>query len=76
MDLEANQQVIKNQIEDNFQNGEEYVGLIETPYQNQMLDRRVLKIEERPMGHMLILPQEVVREDVWTRGLQSRHSFR
>jgi hypothetical protein len=32
LDLEVNQQVIKSQIEDNFQNREEYVGLIETPY--------------------------------------------
>jgi hypothetical protein len=27
-----------------------------------------LKIEERPIGHRLFLPQEVVRWEVWTRG--------
>jgi hypothetical protein len=31
-----------------------------------MLDIRVLKTEERFMGHMSFLPQEVVRWDVWT----------
>jgi hypothetical protein len=36
--LEANQQVIERQIEDNIENGEEYVGLTKTPYQNLMLD--------------------------------------
>jgi hypothetical protein len=37
--LEANWQVIKRQAEDNFENGKKYVGLIETPSQNLMLDR-------------------------------------
>jgi hypothetical protein len=31
LDLEANRQVIENQIEENFENGEEYVGLTKTP---------------------------------------------
>jgi hypothetical protein len=39
LDFEANQQVIKNQTKDNFENGKEYVGLKETPFQNSMLDR-------------------------------------
>jgi hypothetical protein len=52
LDLEANRQVIEHSIEDNLENGKEYVGLIETPYQNLMLDRRVLRIEERLVGHM------------------------
>jgi hypothetical protein len=39
-----------------------------------MLDRQVLKIEERLMGHMSFLPQEVVRWDIWIGGLQRRHS--
>jgi hypothetical protein len=39
LDLEANWQVIERQIEDNLENGEEYVGLTETPYRNLMLDR-------------------------------------
>jgi hypothetical protein len=30
--LEANQQVIESQTKDNLENGEEYAGLIETPY--------------------------------------------
>jgi hypothetical protein len=38
LDLETNWQVIKRQTKDNFKNGEEYVGLIETPSQNLMLD--------------------------------------
>jgi len=61
LDLEANQQVIENQTKDNFENGKEYVGLIETPYQNLMLDKRVLRTEERPIGHISFLPQEMVR---------------
>jgi hypothetical protein len=31
------------------------------PISNLMLNTQVLKIEERPMGHMSFLPQEVVR---------------
>jgi hypothetical protein len=30
--LEANQQVIEGQIENNLENGKKYVGLTETPY--------------------------------------------
>jgi hypothetical protein len=37
--LEANRQVIERQIKDNFEDGEEYVGLIETQSQNLMLDK-------------------------------------
>jgi len=33
---------------------------IKTPYQNLMLDKGVLRIKERPMGHKLFLPQDVV----------------
>jgi hypothetical protein len=47
-----------------------------TPYQNLMLDRRMLKTKERPMGHRSFLPQEVVRWDVWTKDLYKRHSSR
>jgi hypothetical protein len=43
LDLKASQQVIENHTENNFENGEEYARLIETPYWNLMLDRRVLK---------------------------------
>ncbi len=39
LDLEANRQVIEKQAYDNLENGEEYARLIETPYQNLMLDR-------------------------------------
>jgi hypothetical protein len=46
--LEANWQVIERQIENNLENGEEYVGLIETPYRNLMWDKCFLKTEERP----------------------------
>jgi hypothetical protein len=41
--LEANYQVIESQIENNLENGKEYARLIKTPYQNLMLDRRILK---------------------------------
>jgi hypothetical protein len=37
--LDVNQQVIERQIKDNLDNGEEYARIIETPYQNLMLDR-------------------------------------
>ncbi len=47
LDLEANPQVIERQIKDNLENGEEYVWLIETSYWNVMLDKQVLRIEER-----------------------------
>jgi hypothetical protein len=33
LDLEADGQVIESRIENNLENGEEYVGLTETPYQ-------------------------------------------
>jgi hypothetical protein len=47
----------------------EYARLIKTPYRNLMLDRRVLKIEKRFVGHNLFLSQEVVWHEVWIRGL-------
>jgi hypothetical protein len=31
LDLEANRQVIEKQTKNNFENGKEYTGLIETP---------------------------------------------
>jgi hypothetical protein len=54
--LEANRQVIERQTKDNLENGKKNVGFIKTPYQNLMLDRGVLRIEERPIGHKLFLP--------------------
>ncbi len=74
MDLEANYQVIESQIENNLENGEEYARLIKTPYQNLILDRQILKTEERLAKHMSILPQEVIRWDIWIEGLQRRHN--
>jgi hypothetical protein len=56
LDLEANWQVIERPIENNLENKKEYVGLTETPYQNVMLDKRVLKIEGRLAGHRSFLP--------------------
>jgi hypothetical protein len=41
--LEANHLVTERQTKDNLENGEEYAGIIETPYRNLMLDRRILK---------------------------------
>jgi hypothetical protein len=72
--LEANYQVIESQIENNLENGEEYARLIKTPYQNLILDRQILKTEERLAKHMSILPQEVIRWDIWIEGLQRRHN--
>jgi hypothetical protein len=72
LDLEANWQVIEKQTKDNLENGEEYAGLTKIPYHNLMLDKQVRRIEERPMGHKSFLPQEVVRCEVWTRGLHRR----
>jgi hypothetical protein len=37
--LKANHQVTKQETQDNLQNGEEYVGIIKTPYQNLRLDK-------------------------------------
>jgi len=74
--LEGNQQFIKSQIKYKIENGKEYVRLIETPYQNSMLDRQVLRIEERLVGHMSFLSLLVGWWDVWTWGLQRRHSSR
>jgi hypothetical protein len=65
LDLEANRQVTERQTKDKSENGEEYVGLIETQYRNLMLDKQVLKIEERPARCKLFLPQEVVHREIW-----------
>jgi len=70
--LEANQQVIERQTKDNLENGEEYAGLTKTPYQNLMLDKRVIITEERHVGHKSFLPQKVVRHEIWTRGLHRK----
>ncbi len=51
------------------------MGITETPYQNLMLDRGIMIIEERLAGHRLFLPQEVVRCELWTSGLQRRHGY-
>ncbi len=39
-----------------------------------MLEKRVLKTEGRRTRHKSFLPQEVVLQDIWTRGLQRRHN--
>jgi hypothetical protein len=41
-----------------------------------MLDRRILSTKEKHVGHSLFLPQEVVRHEIWTGGLQKRHSYK
>ncbi len=41
-----------------------------------MLDKQMLRTKERHVGHMSFLPQEVVWRDIWTKGLQRRHSYR
>jgi hypothetical protein len=60
LDLEANCQILGRQIENDLEDREEFVGLIETPYRNVMLDRRIMQIDERLVGNRLFLPQEVV----------------
>jgi hypothetical protein len=35
-----------------------------------MLDKQILRIENKPIEHKLFLPQEVVRREVWTNGFQ------
>jgi hypothetical protein len=60
LDLEANHQLTKRQTKDNLENGKEYVRLTETPYENTMLDRQVLKKEKIPTRHKSVLSQEVV----------------
>jgi hypothetical protein len=69
LDLEVNCQVTKQKTKNNLENGEEYVGITKTLYWNMMLDRQVLRIEERHVVHMLFLPQEVVRCEIWIGGL-------
>jgi hypothetical protein len=48
LDLEENHQGLERKTKDNLENGEEYVEIIETPYWNLILDRRVLRTKERP----------------------------
>jgi hypothetical protein len=60
---------LKKETEDNLENGKEYAGIIKTLYQNLMLDKQVLKTEERSIRHRSFLPQKVVRCEVWTNGV-------
>jgi len=41
-------------------------------------DVREMNFESRKktIGHKLLLPQEVVRHEVWTSGLYRKHSYR
>jgi hypothetical protein len=66
--LEANQQIIEKQIDNNLEYGKEYVWLIETPYLNPKLDKRLMIIEERLERHRSFLPQEVVWCEMWIGG--------
>jgi hypothetical protein len=50
LDLEANCQVTEKQTKDNLENEHEHSGIIETPYWNLMLDKRVLRTKEKPIG--------------------------
>jgi hypothetical protein len=60
LDLEANRQGLEGKIINNHENGKEYVEIIKTPYWNLMLDRQVLRIKERHVGHMSFLSQGLV----------------
>jgi len=66
--LEANQQIFERQTNNNLEYGKEYVGLIETPYLNLMLDKRMLITKGKLERHRLFLPQEVVWCEIWIRG--------
>ncbi len=46
------------------------------PILDLMLDKWVLKTEERPIGHKSFLPQEGGRCEIWIGGLKKRHSYR
>ncbi len=70
LDLEANRQVPKGKIENIHENGRKYAQIIKVPFQNLMLDKQILRIENKPIEHKLFLPQEVVRREVWTNGFQ------
>ncbi len=76
MDLEANCQVPEGQIENIHENGRKYVQIIKIPYQNLMLDRQVLIIENKPIRHKKNLPLKLVRRGVWTSGFQRRHNYK
>jgi len=41
--LEANREGLEGKTKDNHENGREYARITQTPYQNMMLDRRVLR---------------------------------
>jgi hypothetical protein len=56
LDLEVDHQAIERRTKNNLENGKEYAELTKTPYWNLMLDRRVLRIEQRPTKHKLFLP--------------------
>jgi hypothetical protein len=73
--LEANRQVIERLSKANLENGEEYAWLIKTPYWHLMLDKQLLRKEERPTWHMSFLPQEVVWHE-WIGGLQKNHRYK
>jgi hypothetical protein len=65
---------LKDKQKTKIDNGKEHVRLTKTPSKNLMLDRQVLKIEERLMGHRSFLPQKVVWWDIWIGVLQKKHS--
>jgi hypothetical protein len=73
--LEANCQVTEKQTENNLENGHEHSRIVETPYRNLMLDKRVLRIEEKPTRQKLFLPQEVVWCEVWIGSFQRGHNY-
>jgi hypothetical protein len=47
----------------------EFARLTKTPYRNLMLDKKVLRIEERLVGHKPFLAREVVQHEIWTKRL-------
>jgi hypothetical protein len=51
LDLEANHQVIEQETKDNFENGQEYVGIAKAPYRNLMLDKQILRTKGKLVRH-------------------------
>jgi hypothetical protein len=52
LDLEANRQGPKGKTKHNHENEREYARITQTPYQNMMLDKQVLRTKKNPIRLM------------------------
>ncbi len=75
MDLEANYQGPEGEIKNNHENGKEYVKITQIPYQNMMLDKQVLRTKKIHVGHIVSTTIGGIWHEIWTCGLQKRHSY-